>query len=130
MLLELITDEVIARQTPEAQGIIRALLAELDARDQRWTARVETLTARVAVLKRTPQNSSLPPSTQHPHDKPLPPKPKSGRQRGGWPGHPKHERTLLPPAECDEIIPLMPTNCRRCGVLLKGTDPEAGRHQV
>ena len=137
MLLELITDEVIARQTPEAQGIIRALLAELDARDQRWAARVETLTARVAeleaqvaVLKRTPQNSSLPPSTQHPHDKPLPAKPKSGRKRGGQPGHPKHERTLLPPAKCDDIIPLMPTNCRRCGVLLKGTDPEPRRHQV
>ena len=134
MLLELITDEVIARQTPEAQGIIRALLAELEVRDQRWTARVETLTARVAeleaqvaVLKRTPQNSSLPPSTQHPHDKPPPAKPKSGRQRGGQPGHPKHERTLLPTAECDELIPLMPTNCRRCGVILQGTDPEPRR---
>ena len=137
MSLERITDEVMARQPPEAQAIIRMLLAELASREQTSTAQMASMTARmaeleaqVAALKRTPQNSSLPPSTQHPHDKPPPAKMKSGRKRGGQPGHPKHERTLLPPAECDEIIPLMPTNCRRCGVLLKGTDPEAGRHQV
>ena len=90
MLLEQITDEFMARQTPEAQSIICQLLAELDARDRAWAARVETMSARiveleaqVAALKRTPQNSSLPPSTQHPHDKPPPAKTKSARKRGG-----------------------------------------------
>jgi hypothetical protein len=33
MLMDQITDEVIARQTPEAQSIIRLLLAEMAARE-------------------------------------------------------------------------------------------------
>jgi hypothetical protein len=52
------TDEQIAGFPPEAQVIIRALLAEVAA-----------LKARLAELegRKTPQNSSVPPSTQHPH---------------------------------------------------------------
>ena len=55
-----ITEDLIARQPPEAQAIIRLLLdrlAELEAR-----------------LGKSPQNSSLPPSAQHPHAKPKRPK--------------------------------------------------------
>ncbi|RLS42947.1 MAG: hypothetical protein DWH81_03435 [Planctomycetota bacterium] len=130
MSLDQITDEVIARQAPEAQSIIRLLLAELAAREERLMARIADLEAQVAALKRTPQNSSLPPSTQHPHDKPPPTKTKSARKRGGQSGHPKHERTLRPSIECDAVVPVLPTNCRRCGSQLKGTDPEPRRHQV
>jgi len=42
------------------------LLAQIAA----LQAEVETLTSEVARLKKTPQNSSLPPSTQHPHARP------------------------------------------------------------
>jgi len=76
-----ITDELIARQPPEAQASIRAVLAHIAAQDRRITE----LEAR---LNKSPQNSSLPPSTQHPHAKPAPPKPKSEKKRGGQPGHP------------------------------------------
>lgn len=133
MSLDQITDEVIARQPPEAQGIIRALLEKLAdalARIETMTVRMADLEAEVAALKRTPQNSSVPPSTQHPHDKPPPAKTKSGRPRGGQPGHPKRERTLRPSAECDAVVPVLPTSCRRCGSALQGTDPEPRRHQV
>ncbi len=63
-----IADEIVARQPPEAQAIIRLLLA-----------RIAELEARIEELERqakgkTPQNSSLPPSTQHPHARPQPPK--------------------------------------------------------
>ena len=61
------------------------------------------------VKGKTPQNSSLPPSTQHPHAKPQPQKRKSKKQRGGQPGHPKHERPLIPTDECDDVQPLKPT---------------------
>jgi len=111
MPLDQITDELIARQTPEAQAIIRLLfakIAELEAR-----------------LNKTAQNSSLPPSTQHPHAKPMPARSKSKKKRGGQPGHPKHQRPLLPTDECDEAHALKPTECRRCGKKLSGFDAES-----
>ena len=72
-----ITEELIARQPPEAQAIIRALLAKIQELESR--------------LNKTPQNSSLPPSTQHPHAKPQKPRRTKKRRRGGQPGHAKHE---------------------------------------
>jgi transposase len=100
-------------------------------------ALIEYLTARVAALeaqlagKKTPANSSVPPSSTHPHDKPATDgKPKSKRKRGGQPGHDKHERALLPTEQCQEVIPCLPTECRRCGNELQGVDLEPLRHQV
>ena len=65
-----VSDNVIARQSPEAQEIIRVLLAEIAG----LRAELNDLRAQVEELRRqakgkTPQNSSLPPSTQHPHAK-------------------------------------------------------------
>jgi transposase len=37
---------------------------------------------------------------------------------------------LIPADKCDEVHPLKPTNCRRCGGKLSGVDPEPLRHQV
>ena len=99
-------------------------------------ALIEYLTARVAELeaklagKKTPANSSVPPSTTHPHDKPAADKPKSKRKRGGQPGHDKHERPLLPSDQCVAVIPCVPSACRRCGQELQGSDAEPLRHQV
>jgi transposase len=122
----LVTDDVIARQSPEAQVIIRLLLARIAEQDRRITA----LEAEVAALKKTPRNSSLPPSTEHPHAKPAPQKEKSGKKRGGQPGHPKHERALIPTEQCQVVIPVQPETCRCCGETLTGRDPEPLRHQV
>jgi transposase len=119
-----ITEELIARQTPEAQQIIHALLARM----AKLEAELETL--RRQGPGKTPQNSSLPPSTQHPHAKPPRNKRKSKKRRGGQPGHPKHERALLPTEQCDEVQSLKPKACRRCAAKLSGTDPEPLRHQV
>jgi hypothetical protein len=75
-----VAEEVIARQTPEAQAMIRALVArisELEARRAEHEAR----------FKKTPRNSSLPPSNEQPHAKPMPARPKSSRKPGGQAGH-------------------------------------------
>jgi len=119
-----ITEEIIARQPPEAQAIIRALLAEI----AELKARIEELERQAK--GKTPQNSSLPPSTQHPHARPQPPRRKSKKKRGGQPGHEKHERPLIPTDQCDDVLPLRPTECRRCGSKLSGNDAEPLRHQV
>jgi transposase len=119
-----ITEEIIARQPPEAQAIIRLLLAEIAV----LKARIEELERQVK--GKTPQNSSLPPSTQHPHARPQPPKRKSKKKRGGQPGHDKHERPLIPTDQCDDVQTLKPTECRRCSEKLSGSDREPLRHQV
>lgn len=119
-----ITEEIIARQPPEAQVIIRALLAE----NAELRARIEELER--LVKGKTPQNSSLPPSTQHPHARPQSPRRKSKKKRGGQPGHGKHQRPLIPTEECDDVQVTKPTECRRCGAELSGSDPEPLRHQV
>jgi transposase len=110
---------------------VLALLRWQVKQTERLTARVAELEAKLAKLQgATPANSSKPPSSTHPHDKPPPSKPKSKRQRGGQPGHPKHQRPLLPPEQCQQVIPLVPPACRRCGRSLAGVDPEPLRHQV
>jgi transposase len=117
-----ITEEIIARQPPEAQAIIRLLLAHI--------AKLEARIAELEGARKTPQNSSLPPSSVHPHSKPAMPKRKSKKKRGGQPGHKKHERPLILTEDCDDVKPLKPTECRRCGEKLAGSDPEPLRHQV
>lgn len=124
----LLTEEVLARQPPEAQAIIRALLVRIAEQDRR----IAVLEAELAAAKKTPRNSSVPPSSEHPHAKP-PPKQGakgSGPRRGGQPGHAKHERALIPPEACQAVVPLKPRTCRRCGEALVGTDPQPLRHQV
>src|SRR5579859_5068186 len=108
--------ELIARQTPEAQAIIRTLLAKIQQLQDK--------------LNQSPRNSSVPPSTEHPHAKPPRPKSQAARCRGGQPGHHKHERPLLPTEQCDDVIPLKPAACRRCGRELSGEDAAPLRHQV
>jgi hypothetical protein len=103
----IVTEEQLARQTPEAQAIIRLLLAKI----VKMEAEIEVL--RGQMQDTTPQNSSLPPSTQHPRAKPTPRKRKLKRKRGGQPGHKRHERPLIPTEECDDVQPLKPTECRR-----------------
>ncbi len=100
-----------------------------------WQAeQIRRLSERVAQLEaqlgKNPQNSSKPPSSTHPHDKPVSTKAKSQRRRGGQPGHDKHERPLLPPEQCLAVIPCLPTHCRRYGQPLGGLDPQPLRHQV
>lgn len=112
----LVTEELIARQSPEAQAIIRLLLAKIAELEAR--------------LNKSPRNSSLPPSSQHPHAKPVRQRKKNRRKPGGQPGHPKHERPLIPPEQCQAVVPIKPEACRRCGQSLDGDDPQPLRHQV
>ena len=113
-----IPPELDAEMTPAVRAFVQALLGRIEELERQ-------------VKGKTPQNSSLPPSTQHPHARPQkPPKGKSKKKRGGQPGHKKHERPLIPTDECDDVQTLKPSECRRCGAKLTGSDPEPLRHQV
>jgi transposase len=87
-------------------------------------ARIAELEAR---LGQNSSNSSQPPSSDGPHVKPAPPKTPSGKRRGGQPGHPKHERVILPP---DAVFDHKPTRCRLCATRLTGDDPQPIVDQV
>lgn len=105
---------------PPVVAYIRALEATITE----LVAKIAELEAR---LNRNSTNSSKPPSSDAPHVKPAPPKGPSGKRRGGQPGHPKAERTLLLP---DEIRTLKPDMCRDCAHPLTGDDPDPAVHQV
>lgn len=122
-----IPPELEAEMTPAVRAFVDLLLARIE--------RIESLETEVAELKRrlgmNPLNSSLPPSSEHPHAKQAKPKRKpSGRKQGGQQGHRKHQRTLVPPEQVTETIALRPSKCRRCGERLQGTDSDPLRHQV
>lgn len=122
-----LTPEQLSSLPPEFRALLQAVI-------EHYERELAALKARLAELEqqagKTPRNSSLPPSTQHPHAKPPARKPKSKNQPGGQPGHKKHQRPLLPSEDCDHIEILKPAECRRCGEKLVGRDPEPLRHQV
>jgi hypothetical protein len=72
----------------------RAFVLQQFDRIDELTKRLEKREAKPAP-KPTPQNSSLPPSTVHPHSKPKSKKPKSQLKRGGQHGHKRHTRPLI-----------------------------------
>ena len=121
-----ITPEQLAALPPAFRSLLQAVIDHYEARIARLEERIAELESG---LKKTPQNSSLPPSSQHPHAKPLKNKPKSKKKRGGQPGHPKHERPLIPTDQCDDVKPLKPFECRRCGTKLSGCDAEPLRQR-
>lgn len=118
-----ITPEQLAALPPEIRALVRAII-------DHYEQQLAELKAELAGLRKTPQNSSLPPSSQHPHAKPPIAKPRSKKKSGGQPGHPKRERALIPTEQCSEVVSRKPAACRRCGGQLTGNDPLPLRHQV
>jgi transposase len=108
-------------KTPaDVQAAVLSLVQSLERRIAELEAR----------LKRDSSNSSKPPSSEPLHVKRQPPRPRSGRRRGGQPGHPRHTRVLVPPERLAGLVECRPDGCSRCGHRLHGDDPEPARHQV
>src|SRR5437867_12617209 len=106
-------------------------LAALQAENARLQARVQALEAQVG---QNSTNSSRPPSADPPAAPPRPPPAATGRRRGAQPGHPAHQRTVLPPEQVDHTQDHWPAVCRHCQLPLR-PDPaqavgEPVRHQV
>lgn len=118
-----ISSEQLAALPPDIGALVRAII-------DHYERQLAELKAELAAARKTPQNSSLPPSSQHPHAKPAAERPRSGKKPGGQPGHPKHERALIPTEQCTVVVPQKPATCRRCGGQLAGNDSAPLRHQV
>jgi transposase len=112
-------------QTPKA---VQEFVLSLVVRVQELESEMADLHERV---KRSSRNSSQPPSSDGPE---VPQKPrrkaKSGRKRGGQPGHKGTRRKLIPVEQVKESHNIKPEACCRCGHTLAGEDPEPYRHQV
>lgn len=102
-------------------------IAALEQRVQELEGKVRELEAR---LGQHSGNSSRPPSSDPPGTPPPARPTRTGRKRGGQPGHEKHERALVPPERVTRTHVLKPQACRCCGKALHGEDPEPDRHQV
>ncbi|WP_197527412.1 IS66 family transposase [Pirellulimonas nuda] len=112
-----------------ARDFIEVLVARYEKRIDELEKRVASLTAQVQKL--TPRNSSLPPSSEHPHAKPQPPlRPGNKRKQGGQKGHKRHLRALVPSEQCRSVMACYPAGCRRCGGRLRPDATEPKRHQV
>ena len=110
-----------------AREFIEALVERFEKRIAELEAKIEELTQKL-----TPRNSSVPPSTEHPHARPKK-SAKSGskkRKRGGQKGHGRNTRALIPSEECTAVISCVPDECRRCGGELTPSESEPIRHQV
>jgi transposase len=112
---------------PAAQVAILALVQQYERQLQALQQQVAQLTER---LNQNSTNSSRPPSSDPPHVKRRPPKPSSGRKKGGQPGHTRKQRPLVPPEQIKQTIPVKPSACRHCGQALHGEDPQPRKHQV
>ena len=118
----------------EAQ--VAALLRTVDERDKQLEARdaeIVRLKARVADLEtqlgQNSSNSHKPPSSDPPGTRP--PRPGTGKKRGGQPGHKPNRREMLPPEKVTRRTVLKPTACRCCGsrrLRQSGSEPRV--HQV
>ena len=122
-------EAVIGQFEQRIAGLV-AELATVKAELATTTAELAKAKAELAAAKRTPRNSSVPPSTEHPHAKPKWQRPRSRKKRGGQPGHQKYDRPLIPTQDCQSVEALKPADCRRCGESLTGSDLAPLRHQV
>ena len=112
-----------------ARDFIEALVARYEKRIDELEKRVKELTDQVQKL--TPRNSSVPPSTEHPHAKPKRKQlPGKKRKQGGQKGHKRHSRELIPSEDCANVIACEPEQCRRCGGDLQADPSPPKRHQV
>ena len=112
-----------------ARAFIEAIVARYEKRIEELEQEVREL--RDQVEKLTPRNSSLPPSTEHPHAKPKR-KPVKNRKRkqGGQKGHKRHQRQIVPVEQCTTVTARHPESCRRCQGQLTPVPADPKRHQV
>jgi len=122
----------------EAEGAAKdARIAELEQHVSMLTEQVAMLMKHVAELTeklgQNSRNSHLPPSSDSPGDREQrrgKKKSKSGRKRGGQPGHQGSHRELLPPEKVTKFVDLFPPECENCWTSLpRVPDPFAKRYQ-
>ena len=102
-----------------------------------FSARIDELERKIALLTRDSSNSSKSPSSDGPGTKLRPRRAKQSKKRnpgGGQPGHKGTNRDLIPIEDVDHVIPVFPHTCEHFGTpLSQDSEQPTGkywRHQV
>ena len=133
--LEQIPPEDWGKTPTSVKKLLEAMAQQIEQQEKKLT---EVLTVQEQLLEkinRTSENSSSsssssPPSYDPPEFGKKPPQTKSGKKRGGQPGHQGNSRDLYPIEECSEVIEHYPEECSNCGAILIGADTNPYRHQI
>jgi transposase len=113
---------------------LRRELADRDRQLAEQAQRIKDLEHQLALRQQNSTLTSKPPSSdglagrQRERGRRL----KSGRPRGGQPGHPGHHRPLVPRERVDVTVEQHPTHCRACAQVLRARDAQGPprRYQV
>jgi transposase len=117
-------------QTPvSVKRLVEVLIERVDHQGHQ----IEKMQADIEWLKeqltRDSSNSSLPPSSDK-TKRSDPNRKKSGKKRGGQPGHERHTRELYPVEACESVEDYYPKACWQCGLPLHDEAGEVHRHQI
>src|ERR1019366_9412330 len=96
---------------------LRKQIAEQDRQIEDQEKQIADLQRQLTAFQKNSSNSSKPPSSDGPF-KPTrarQPRPKSKRKPGGQLGHPGHWRPPVPPEQVQQVVPVLPLCCKRCG---------------
>ena len=114
----------------EMQQVVPQLQKQIEQQQKQVEQQQKRINQLEEQVGKTSHNSSKPPSSDPPNVKKPPPKAKGKRKRGGQPGHKGRGRKLKPPDEVTRFVVSKPNECKACGALLLGVDPDPHRHQV
>ena len=115
-----LTADELRRENERLRKEIEQLREKVDESGKQIADRdrqIADLERQLAGRKKDSTNSSKPPSSDGPAAaRRLKPARSRGRRKpGGQPGHPGKHRRLVPPERVDQVVAVLPVDCRHCG---------------
>ena len=129
-LPEAISPEDWERTPASVKQLVKQLMQRLDNLENQYQNLQNQYQLLQEQLNRNSSNSSQSPSSDPPQAKKHRRQLKSGRKRGGQPGHQGHHRHLFAVEDCQSVSDYYPETCSHCGHPLSGEDPNPYRHQT
>lgn len=107
---------------------LESIVTELKSQNEELSEQVRELNDRIGKSSR---NSSRAPSSDSTSQRAgRPKKPRSKNRKGAQPGHEKHERSLVPELDVDEVQRFFPATLCGCGGTVSIDSEPRCRHQV
>ncbi|MEA5550938.1 IS66 family transposase [Anabaena cylindrica UHCC 0172] len=127
--LEQISQEDWGKTPTSVKKLVEEMAQQIEQQEKKLAEVLSVQEQLLEKVNRTSVNSSSPPSSDPLGFGKKPQKTKSGKKRGGQPGHKGNSRDLYPIEECKEVKEHHPEECTNCGAALTGVDTNPYRHQ-